>query len=203
MALLFKMFGIEKAWQQGGCLEPMPRQLFVTKSSFLAEQVEGYFMQFVASLCEELQTPQQSQSLLQRWSKRSARGLTNVEECDYWRNDLPRKYSELTDDNFPLFITFDGVSDIILFILGLVIHANYTKLCALIAADLANESSADKRVGAQSRRRSSLSFHPWNSGNVTRPLSFDTFKTEYWPHFPQNLTKGLGWSLLCMESTEN
>jgi hypothetical protein len=104
------MFAIEKAWQQGGCPEPRPRQVFVTKSRNLAQKVEEYFMHFIRSLTQESHVPQHVLDVLQRWNKRARRGLMNVEEGDHSRSDLPAKFSELTDDNFPLFITIDGVS---------------------------------------------------------------------------------------------
>jgi hypothetical protein len=33
----------------------------------------------------------------------------DLDDMDQWRSDLPRKFSELTDENFPLFITYDQV----------------------------------------------------------------------------------------------
>ncbi|KAF8261748.1 hypothetical protein EI94DRAFT_765056 [Lactarius quietus] len=38
--IVFKIFGIERAWQNRGSVGPRPRQLFITKSQLLANKVE-------------------------------------------------------------------------------------------------------------------------------------------------------------------
>ena len=109
--MLFKIFGIERAWIQLGCYGPRPRQIFVTKSRVLAEKVEEYFQKFVRSLAQESEAvPPLVNDILRRSTLRGERGMVNVEEDIAWRDDLPKKYSELVDVHFPLFITFDNVS---------------------------------------------------------------------------------------------
>jgi hypothetical protein len=190
-AMLFKMFGIEKAWHQTGSSEGRPRQVFVTKSRHLAEKVEEYFMQFITSLSKECHAPRHAVDLLQRWDKRVRRGLINVEEDDHWRCDLPQKFSELSDENFPLFITTDGVSVIYLCWRCTAVHANYVKLCSLVEADLACEPRPSRTGGPGARRNSHVLSSKQRSN---RPISFDVFKNDYWEHFPQSLTKGLSQS---------
>jgi hypothetical protein len=190
-AMLFKMFGIEKAWHQIGNSEGQPRQMFVTKSRHLAEKVEEYFMQFITSLSKESYVPQHALDLLQRWDKRDRRGLINVEEDNLWRCDLPQKFSELSDENFPLFITIDGVSIIYLCWRCMAVHANYLKLCSLVEADLACEPRT-RQTGRPGARRNSYVLSSKQHSN--RPISFHTFKNDYWEHFPQSLTKRLSQS---------
>lgn len=108
--MLFKMFGIERAWVQSGCPSPRPRQVFVTQSRILAEKVEEYFIKFLRSIAGETNTPQHIGDLLERWRAHSDRGLVDIEEDVNWRDELPKKFSELSDKHFPLFITVDMVS---------------------------------------------------------------------------------------------
>jgi len=42
--------------------------------------------------------------------------LVDRDDAVNWRNDLPTKFSELQDEHFPIFITFDKVRAIYLFI---------------------------------------------------------------------------------------
>ncbi|THH16783.1 hypothetical protein EW146_g3905 [Bondarzewia mesenterica] len=165
--MLFKMFGIERAWIQSGCVGPRPRQIFVTKSRTLAEKVEEYFIRFVRSLAEESRVPPHVTDLLMRSAKRGERGMVDAEEDATWRSDLPDKYSQLADEHYPLFITIDGLG-------------------ALIEADKNEElSRGSSRLKSRSK------------ATISRPLiSFEVFKNEYWPHFPQHLKKGLSPSLV-------
>lgn len=50
--MLFKMLGIQRAWQlqSAGSGMPRPRQIFVTKSPVLADKVEEYFVKLMDSL---------------------------------------------------------------------------------------------------------------------------------------------------------
>lgn len=37
-------------------------------------------------------------------------GLLDRDDQEDWKSNLPKKFSLLTEDHFPLFITYDGVS---------------------------------------------------------------------------------------------
>jgi hypothetical protein len=99
-----------------------------------------------------------------------------------WRSDLPTKYSDLKDEHFPLFITFDRVSPFLAPLVHepvLILHGK--QLCTMIENDMAGEDpSALPPTSA--------------SGRATGPtrLTYDKFLQNYWPHFPQSLSKGLG-----------
>lgn len=71
-----------------------PRQMFVTRSRFLAEKVKEEFGQLFELLVfgehARRETSQSTPSSL----------------------NLPAKFGELTDEHFPLFITYDQVSQI-------------------------------------------------------------------------------------------
>ncbi|KAH9985770.1 hypothetical protein BJV77DRAFT_1031292 [Russula vinacea] len=86
--IVFKIFGIERAWKNKGCVGPRPRQLFLTKSRLLAEKVEQDYR-------------------IQRWNSRRKKVIFNLDDTDGRRDDLPQKFSELRDSDFPLFLTLD------------------------------------------------------------------------------------------------
>ena len=104
--MLFKMLGIERAWEMNVSGSDMlkPRQIFVTKSSVLAIKVDEYF----AKLRESLELARYSLEDLKRMKARSAEfRLVDADDTD--RVDIPQKYSELEEKHFPLFVTFDKV----------------------------------------------------------------------------------------------
>ena len=99
--IVFKIFGIERAWQNQGSVEPRPRQLFITKSRSLANKTERNFVNLLISLDADPDTPQHVRERIQHWSERSTNGVLDP--------DLPEKFSDLQDSHFPLFTTVDTV----------------------------------------------------------------------------------------------
>jgi hypothetical protein len=110
--MLFKMLGIERAWQLdlNASHLPKPRQLFVTKSAVLAGKVEEYFLKLMDSLAMASLSPGELQKLA-RSTKRDNGPvvLVNKEDQMNWQNKLPQRFSLLRDEHFPLFTTFDRV----------------------------------------------------------------------------------------------
>lgn len=110
--MLFKIFGIERAsrtaaGESGAAFKP--RQLFVTQSRVLATRVEEYFTKLTDSLemaCKPLDEIQHVVS--QRNIAEKGEELVDLDE-EEWRGDLPKRFSDLQDHHFPLFITFDKV----------------------------------------------------------------------------------------------
>ena len=105
--MLFKMLGIERAWKQFPDMWDKPRQIFVTQSRVLATKVEEYFSKLMLSLEAASYSPEELRKMGKNVEQDA--GLIDLDDVDEWRPDLPRKFSELTDDNFPLFITYDRV----------------------------------------------------------------------------------------------
>ncbi|KAA1475419.1 hypothetical protein DENSPDRAFT_842194 [Dentipellis sp. KUC8613] len=177
--MLFKMFGLERAWQQSGCPEPRPRQVFVTKSRVLAGKVEEYFMKLMKSLALVDHVPPHILALLAAWGarERAGAGMYNVEELDVWRTDLPAKFSELEDRHFPLFITID-------------------ELCSLVQADVAPPKPASMPKTRKAQRKASWSATYRREARSKKIITFEVFKDEYWARLPQHLTKGLAPSLV-------
>lgn len=108
--MVFKILGIERAWQGLSDEMPRPRQLFVTQSRVLAEKVEEYFSKMSLSLASAVQTYEELAQLAARKKEEQDRGLVDREEEILQRDDLPQRWSELQDEHFPLFLTFDHVS---------------------------------------------------------------------------------------------
>jgi len=105
--MLFKMLGIEYAWKQFPDMWDKPRQIFVTQSRVLATKVEEYFSKLMLSLEAASHSPEELRKMNKNFEKEME--YIDLDDIDQWRPDLPRKFSELTDDNFPLFITYDQV----------------------------------------------------------------------------------------------
>ena len=105
--MLFKMLGIEHAWKQLPDMWDKPHQIFVTQSRVLATKVEEYFSKLMLSLEAASYSPEELQRMASSIEKEME--LIDLDDMDQWRPDLPRKFSELTDANFPLFITYDRV----------------------------------------------------------------------------------------------
>lgn len=105
--MLFKMLGIERAWKQFPDMREKPRQIFVTQSRVLATKVEEYFSKLALSLEAASYSPEELRKMGKNTEKDTE--LIDLDDIDQWRPDLPRKFSELADNNFPLFITYDRV----------------------------------------------------------------------------------------------
>ncbi|OAX32327.1 hypothetical protein K503DRAFT_870221 [Rhizopogon vinicolor AM-OR11-026] len=102
--MLFKILGIQKAWETNTLDMPKPRQIFVTKSRVLATKAEEYFTKLLESLALADYT-------LQELAKLKAQSvqvdLLDLDDTPESQMNIPMRYSELEDKHFPLFITFD------------------------------------------------------------------------------------------------
>ena len=105
--MLFKMVAIERIWQQHPDMTPKPRQVFVTQSRVLASKVEEYFTKLMSSFEAAAYSPEELRVI----EKDVEREIEYVDQDDNkrWRSDLPERFSELLDEHFPLFITYDRV----------------------------------------------------------------------------------------------
>jgi hypothetical protein len=107
--MLFKMLGIERAYSMFSEDLAHPRQVFITKSRVLVRKVEENFFKYLESLYAGSSG---HQNTFQRIRNIDVDDEFFIDENDNeeWRSDLPKRYSELEDNHFPLFITFDAVS---------------------------------------------------------------------------------------------
>jgi hypothetical protein len=109
--MLIKMLGIEREWDLHAEEVPKVRQLFVTMSRMLAENVEEYFVKLMTSLSTASKSPEELKALAEA-EKLAPEALVDKDDELHYRSDLPAKFSLLTDQHFPLFITFDHVSSL-------------------------------------------------------------------------------------------
>jgi hypothetical protein len=107
--IVFKILGIERAWQNRGSIGPRPRQLFITKSQLLADKVEHDYVNLSFSLYAGPDTPQYVRERIQHWKSHRKKNVLDPEGAEGTRDDLPEKFSELQDSHFPLFVTVDTV----------------------------------------------------------------------------------------------
>ncbi|KAK0245331.1 hypothetical protein EDD85DRAFT_800629 [Armillaria nabsnona] len=111
--MLFKMLLIERTFQLMESNSSPPRQVFVTKSRVLAKKVQEYFAKLANSLTMASQSYTDLTSRPRASQYHAEPGLVHEDDDFEWRTDLPVKYSDLEQRHFPLFITFDGLCDML------------------------------------------------------------------------------------------
>ena len=105
--MLFKMLAVQRTWQQYPDMGPKPRQVFITQSRVLATKVEEYFAKLTLSLEAGGYSPEELRMMEKDAEQED--DMVNPEDNKRWRSDLPERFSELLDEHFPLFITYDRV----------------------------------------------------------------------------------------------
>ncbi|TCD62368.1 hypothetical protein EIP91_006977 [Steccherinum ochraceum] len=181
--MIFKMLGIERTWEQTKEVfenaVSRPRQLFVTQSKVLAEKVEEYYAKLSQSLAAEQRSTQESTKLS---TDKEQKGLVDRDEEDLHRGELPKRFGELEDKHFPLFLTYDQLCRLLEGELGVKLgfmpNDNADPTSSPTATPVSNDYMLQKRA----------SF-----------VSYLEFLRTYWPHFPQNLTKKLDPALVFAE----
>ena len=110
-AMLYKMLWIERNLQMNSGGSLMARQIFVNKSGYLAEKVQEYFDKILESLGMSNKTQEELREVAQaRKREQCSDDLVDKDEDPDLHTTLPGKFSELQDEHFPLFLTFDRVS---------------------------------------------------------------------------------------------
>jgi hypothetical protein len=102
------MLGIQRAYEQCKDTVRKPRQVFVTQSRVLAGKVEEYFTKLLESLATGQKSKEELADMIKS-KRQQEESLIDVDDDQNWRPDLPLKYSDLRDEHFPLFLTFDRV----------------------------------------------------------------------------------------------
>ena len=104
--MLFKMLGVEQF--SASLSNRKIRQVFVTQSRVLAERVQEYYTKLArSSAAGDRSEGEIKQRATQR--TQAEKELMELDDEDDSQSGLPKKFSELTDDYFPLFLTFDKV----------------------------------------------------------------------------------------------
>ncbi|KAJ7051208.1 hypothetical protein C8F01DRAFT_1237408 [Mycena amicta] len=102
--MLYKMVLVEANYErskQEQASLSKPRQLFITQSRILAEKVEEHF----GKLSVGYQVVPASEGVAKDTKEHG--DLEDADDDLNWRNDIPERFSELRDEHFPLFLTFD------------------------------------------------------------------------------------------------
>ncbi|EEB99264.1 hypothetical protein MPER_01088 [Moniliophthora perniciosa FA553] len=81
---------------------PKPRQVFVTQSRILAKKVKQYFATIDWSL-------EAGDICQQELSSAPEDDMIHADDVEDWYGDLPPRFSQLEDQHFPLFLTWDKV----------------------------------------------------------------------------------------------
>ena len=110
--IVFKILAAQRTWLESGyrLTMPKPRQLFISQSEVLVQNVDKYYEKLELSVkvtnlsSEEIRTMAEERAL-----KRDA-GIFDADEELEWSLDLPQRYGALQDAHFPLFITYKHVS---------------------------------------------------------------------------------------------
>ncbi|KAF9778765.1 hypothetical protein BJ322DRAFT_1114103 [Thelephora terrestris] len=196
--ILFKMLGIERTWREFPDMWAKPRQIFVTQSRVLATKVEEYFLKLRLSVEAASYSPRELREMSNDAEKEM--DLIDLDDVAQWRSDLPVKFSELAEDHFPLFIT-------------------YERLCSMLQNDIREENDNDGFIipvtpitpGPSASPTSPLSSRgtrqrgfsmsvpalDHSERNEDRLISYEnSFLPRYWNHFPQPLTRVLDPALI-------
>ena len=179
--MVYKILGIERRWRD--CCDvmkenlPKPRQMFVTQSRMLATKVEEFYGKLAVS-----------QGLDARAGLRNLELMINLDDEMGWRPDLPHRFGELEEKHFPLFVTFDDVSNLFLIpSTGSNQKLNLPlELCEMLEEEYRALRNAVHDVPSSSPAQKSM-------------VTWQRFSGSYWPHFPQSLTKSLGRVFHCLK----
>jgi len=110
--MMFKMLLIDRTHQIAAKDLAKPRQLFVTQSRVLAMKVQEYFSRLTNSLSISASSVQQLHELQDVRTSTADIDLIDADDIVNWRSDLPTRFSELTDNHFPVITTVDQVMHI-------------------------------------------------------------------------------------------
>lgn len=107
--MLFRM--LFRQISESGLNRPL-RQLFVTQSRVLAGRVEEYYNELVRTYQTRTKSLEEIAHLSETVVANRTSNLIAKDDKDDERKDLPSRFSKLEDKHFPLFLTFNQVSDL-------------------------------------------------------------------------------------------
>jgi len=183
--MAFKMLAVEWSWRLTGASlstagpTGKPRQLFVTQSQTLADKVKDYYMKLFRSKEASNMTPSELKQYAifenakarKRREEEEKAALVHPEDLDDHAARLPKKFSLLRDEDFPLFIVYED-------------------LCGLIEAEFLS-AEVDSSSHSNTKRSDGLGSIDYAKQQNFTLVSFEKFLESYWDHFPQGYTRGL------------
>jgi len=183
MAMLFKILGIQRTWQRCPDMRPKPRQVFVAQSRVLATKVEERFAELMSSLEAAAHSPEEPRVNGEDTQKKFE--FVDLGDSDQRRSDLPERFSDLLDEHFPLFITYDQVQ--ISLSSRHLISPPCEQLCTMLENDIRQGNHNDgSRLRAGSGSTSSSEY--MSRRNF---VSYDEFLKSYWDRLPRTSTRTL------------
>ncbi|CCO36370.1 TPR and ankyrin repeat-containing protein 1 AltName: Full=Lupus brain antigen 1 homolog [Rhizoctonia solani AG-1 IB] len=157
-ALIYKMRANAQLGARSDELRPT-RQLFVTRSKVLTQHIARNYQGLIDSSDIANKSTQELEAMRQENQKYQSRELVEYDNTVDLRVDLPRRFSELKDKHFPLFVSFD-------------------KLCELIEGDMLSVAGEDALTSARVQAQRIVSFSdfkhqywPTFSPKLTRNLN--------------------------------
>ncbi|KAF8336973.1 uncharacterized protein EI90DRAFT_3119273 [Cantharellus anzutake] len=186
--MVFKLLRFEEARRQSGFLggSGQIRQVFLTQSHVLASKVEEYYLQL-------LEATQLGSALVSgiRRVKLSEKHLTELDEEADDRPDLPERFSELKDEHFPLFLTYDQ--------LRRMLETEYDVVWHRSASHKTKAPATTPQVTKQKNLTDLIANDTWDSSDSSPDarrghsglVTFEAFKAHYWSHMDQRQIKGL------------
>lgn len=192
-AMLFKMLAVQRAYDatRGDGTTPRPRQLFVTRAIDLAGNIERRHAKLSMSHTADQRTARGSTKLAGKQIDKGNWDLFENDEEEIRHGTLPLAFSELTDEHFPLFITFDHVGTgltvhiVTGFLTSLFLHA---QLCQLLETD---QDRARTRTSSASGHQVDTNSRENMLERQKSFVSYHKFLRQYWHHLPQNMAKTL------------
>ncbi|KAH7338006.1 hypothetical protein B0J17DRAFT_768225 [Rhizoctonia solani] len=115
------------------------RQLFVTRSKVLTQHIARNYQGLIDSSEIANKSTRELEDMRKVNQKYQNRELVEYDNSVDFRVDLPRRFSELKDNHFPLFVSFD-------------------KLCELLEGDVLGAAGEDALTAARIRARTIITF---------------------------------------------
>ncbi|CAE6538460.1 unnamed protein product [Rhizoctonia solani] len=120
------------------------RQLFVTRSKVLTQHIARNYQGLIDSSEIANKSTHELEEMRQVNQKYQNRELVEYDNSVDFRVDLPRRFSELKDSHFPLFVSFD-------------------KLCELLEGDMLGAAGEDALTAARVRARPIVTFNDFKN----------------------------------------
>ncbi|KAG8896622.1 hypothetical protein FRB99_008794, partial [Tulasnella sp. 403] len=172
--MLFRMKAMDIGAEKSG---HKIRQVFVTQSRTLAQKVKQYYSQLSKTSASTESSLGHNGSTMEGWGFSLQDISDDLLDEPIMDTRLPIRFSELTDDHFPLFLSFD-------------------QLCNMLEADLGLLFQPRPQYQASGRRRGSQK----TLRGVRHPLvTYDYFLSEIFPSFGDKVRRIFDPSLLYSE----
>ncbi|ORY76949.1 hypothetical protein BCR35DRAFT_332754 [Leucosporidium creatinivorum] len=205
--ILFKMIGLEQAAKlaPGLATRGKLRQVFLTQSPVLASKVKLYYQSIIATLASSKLTEEEAKAVAQQRALAAEReDLDDLEDESSALKGLPSRFSDLKDEHFPLFLSFDTLLTLLESEYSIDWGTRRTSegQRAAFKRYKLEDSDATEQIGvdldAKDDILDSLETSTTSSRLWERFVDAETF-TDWFASFDQRLTKGVDPALCFSE----